>query len=102
MTAADEDAVVFPMKSLIKHIIGTHRALILNEASQIHGFMRLLMKQVNTDEKWTKDEKAELKRHLKHLSMYIPVLIIFCLPFGMLLIPILAETLDRRSSRRPH
>jgi len=102
MTTTSNGAALFPMKSLIKHIIRTHRALILNEASQIQGFMRLLMKQINTDEKWTRDEKVELKRHLKRLSLYIPVLILFSLPFGMLLVPILAETLDRRSSRRPH
>ncbi len=94
-------ALLYKMKTLIKQIIHRHKALILHEASQVHGFMRLLMKQVNTGEKWTREERAELKQHLKHLSMYIPVLVIFCLPFGMLLIPVLAEVLDRRAARRP-
>jgi hypothetical protein len=89
------------MKIFIKQFISKHKALILHETLQIHGFMRILMKQINTGEKWTREEKVELKRHLRHLSLSIPVLVIFCLPFGMLLIPVLAETLDRRSTRRP-
>jgi hypothetical protein len=88
------------MKFFIEQVIRKHKGLILHEASQIHGFTRLLMKQINTGEKWSSQEKAELKLHLRHLSMYIPALFIFCLPFGMLLIPVLAETLDRRSTRR--
>ncbi len=89
------------MKTFLRKIIRKHKVLILNEASQMHGFMRLLMKQINTREKWTSEEKAELRRDIKHLSLYIPVLILFCLPFGMILVPVLAETLDRRSTRRP-
>jgi hypothetical protein len=89
------------MKTFIRKIIRKHKVLILNEASQIHGFMRLLMKQINTSEKWTREEKAELRRDIKHLSLYVPVLILFCLPFGMIIVPVLAEALDRRSSRRP-
>lgn len=67
---------------------------------KISGFLGLFFKQRNTDEKWTKEEKAELKTHLKHLSMYVPVIIIFLLPGGSLLLPILAEVLDRRKQRR--
>ncbi len=89
------------MKIVIRQIIRKHKDLILHEASQIHGFLRLLMKQINTDEKWTGEERLEIRQHLKHLSLYIPALIIFCMPFGMLLVPVLAEVLDRRSARRP-
>ncbi len=89
------------MRIMIQQIIRKHKALILHEASQIHGFLRLLMKQINTDEKWTREERLEIRRQLKHLSLYIPALIIFCMPFGMLLVPVLAEVLDRRSARRP-
>ncbi|MBP7735683.1 MAG: hypothetical protein KA369_06885 [Spirochaetes bacterium] len=93
--------IVIRMKVLIQQVIRKHKALILHEASLIHGFLRLLMKQINTNEKWTREERLELRHHIKHLSLYIPALIIFCLPFGMLLVPVLAETLDRRSVRRP-
>jgi len=74
--------------------------MILDEAVQINGFMKLLMKPKNTHTGWTKEEKVQLRNHLKHLSCYVPVLIIFLLPFGSLLIPVLAEILDRRKSKR--
>jgi hypothetical protein len=88
------------MKNLLNQIICKRKALILQEAAQIHGFLRLLMKQVNTDEKWTGTEKIEIRKSLKDLSLYVPGLTIFRMPFGMLLVPVLAETLDRRSMRR--
>jgi len=74
--------------------------MILEEAGQINGFMKLLMKPRNTGAGWTKQEKAQLRKHLKRLSLYVPVLIIFLAPFGSLLIPVLAEILDRRKNRR--
>jgi len=62
--------------------------------------MRLLMKYKNTRNTWTKEERETLRAHLWHFSSYIPVLIIFCLPGGSLLFPLLAEILDRRKNRR--
>lgn len=62
--------------------------------------MRLLMKQRNTGVKWTREEKTQLKSNLKHLSLYVPALIIFALPFGSLLLPVLTEVLDRRDKDR--
>ena len=62
--------------------------------------MRLLMKRRNTGVAWTKDEKAEIKRHLKSLSRTVRILLIFSLPGGALLLPLLALALDRRKGRR--
>ncbi|MGD0626313.1 MAG: hypothetical protein ABSB32_16530 [Thermodesulfobacteriota bacterium] len=50
--------------------------------------------------KWTKEEKEQIKNHLKHISLYVPILLIFILPGGSLMLPILAEILDRRRTRR--
>jgi hypothetical protein len=50
--------------------------------------------------KWTKEEKEQIKNHLKRLSLYIPILFIFVLPGGSLMLPFLAEILDRRKTRR--
>lgn len=77
-----------------------HKALFFQEAQRMSGFLYLLMKQRNTDEKWTPEEKKEIKRNLKILAMYIPILIIFLLPGGSLLLPLLAEIMDRRKTRR--
>ena len=58
------------------------------------------MKQRNTGVKWTGAEISRLKADLKHLSLYVPALIIFVLPFGLFLLPVLAEILDRRKESR--
>ena len=64
--------------------------------------MRLLMKQRNTGTRWTKDEKAQLRRYLWGLVFYAPMLFILFLPGGFFLIPLLAEVVDRRRrSRKP-
>jgi uncharacterized membrane protein len=66
----------------------------------MQGFLQLLFKQRNTDQKWTKEEKKQIKDQLKRLSLYLPIILIFLLPGGSLLLPILAEILDRRKTRR--
>lgn len=64
--------------------------------------MRLLMKHRNRNTRytWTKEEKKILCAHLWRLSSYVPAFIIFCLPGGFLLFPLLAEILDRRKNKR--
>lgn len=83
-----------------KRLIVKNKAFILEEVLAVKGLMQLLMKQRNTDQKWTKEEKREIKNHLKSISKVIPALIIFLLPGGSLLLPVLAEVLDRRKIRR--
>ena len=89
------------IRLFVRKLIQKNKALLLNEATCINGFMHLLMKRRNTGEKWTKDDKTRLKVHIKHLSLYVPALFIFLLPGGSLLLPILAEILDRRKKQRP-
>lgn len=88
------------IKRLLKPYVLKNRALILQEGQYFSGFIQLLMKRRNTGDEWTTEEIARLKSHLKHLSLYLPALIIFILPFGMLLLPVLAEILDRREKGR--
>lgn len=83
-----------------KRLMIKNREFILNEVLAVKGLMYLLMKNRNTGEKWTGEEKREIKIHLRNISKIIPVLVIFLLPGGTLLLPILAEVLDRRKSRR--
>jgi hypothetical protein len=70
------------------------------EVLAIRGLMQLLMKIRNTDEKWTREERKEIKRHLKNIAKIIPTVALFSLPGGSFLLPILAEVLDRRKIRR--
>ena len=84
-----------------KKLIIKNREFILTEVLAVKGLMFLLMKNRNTGEKWTRDEKMEIKNHFRVISKMIPVIVVFLLPAGSLLLPFLAEVLDRRKKRRP-
>jgi hypothetical protein len=88
------------IKKYLKRLIIINKEAILIEVLSIKGLMQLLMKIRNTDEKWTWEEKKEMKRHLKNIAKIIPAIAIFSLPGGSFLLPILAEALDRRKTRR--
>jgi NhaP-type Na+/H+ or K+/H+ antiporter len=92
--------LILMIKKYLKRLIITNKEAILMQVLAIKGLMQLLMKTRNTDEKWTKEEKKEIKRHLKNIAKIIPAVIIFTLPGGSVLLPILAEALDRRKTRR--
>ncbi len=84
----------------IKSQLRKNKDLILDEVRQVDGFFQLLMKQRNTGIKWSPSEKVRLKQYLRRLVGYTPVLCIFLLPAGFLLIPLLAEVIDRRKRSR--
>jgi hypothetical protein len=88
------------IKGYLKRLIIINKQAILMEVLSISGLMQLLMKIRNTDEKWTWEEKKEIKRHLKNIAKIIPAVAIFSLPGGSFMLPILAEALDRRKTRR--
>lgn len=75
------------------------RKRILAEAVQIKGLMPLLMKHRN-GQQWTKEERAELRVHLRHLSDLSPYLVLVVLPGAPVTIPLLAWWLDRRRLQR--
>ena len=90
------------LKGLLMRLIARNKEFILTQVLAIKCLMRLLMKSRNTGEKWTREEIREIRAHLKHIAMLVPALIIFLLPGGSLLLPLLAEVLDRRKKiRRP-
>ncbi len=88
------------MRALLQAHLKKNTALLLNEAKRADGFMRLLMKHRNTGDGWTDEERVQLKSYLRRLAAYVPVLLVFLLPFGMLLVPVLAEVMDRRKMPR--
>ena len=88
------------IKKYLKRLILVNKDAILMEVLAIKGLMQLLMKTRNTDETWTRDEKKEIKRHLKNIAKIIPAVAIFSLPGGSILLPVLAEAIDRRKIRR--
>lgn len=76
-----------------------YRNEIINEVLRIDDLMYLITK--GTYSKWTKEESALLKSHFQHLAKRMPVLALILAPGGMLLLPILAEVLERRKTSRP-
>jgi hypothetical protein len=88
------------LKEFIKRRLASHRNLILPHVLAIQGLMRLLMKMRNTGESWTSEERREIRSHLGSIARFVPILILFLLPGGLLFLPILAEVLDRRSKPR--
>jgi hypothetical protein len=88
------------VRRYFKRLFALNKGAILMEVLAVRGLMQLLMKRRNTDEKWTREEKKEIRIHLKNISKIVPALVIFSLPGGSFLLPILAEVLDRRKTRR--
>lgn len=75
------------------------RRRMLEEIMEVRGLMPLLMKPRNR-QKWTAQEKNELRQHLRRLSKVSPYIAIVMLPGGFALLPVLAWWLDRRRVRR--
>ena len=88
------------IRKYIEKLVLANKEAVLAEIVSIRGLMKLLMKTRNTDEKWTREEKKEIKGHLRNIARIIPALAIFSIPGGTILLPILAEALDRRRTRR--
>lgn len=104
-THFSEERFSFPgepqvVKNYLKRLIIINKEAILMEVLSIRGLMQILMKSRNTDEKWTKEEKKEIKMHLKNIAKIVPAVALFSLPGGSFLLPVLAEVLDRRKTRR--
>lgn len=86
---------------LLKRLIQKNRAFILAQVLEVRGLMQLLMKNRNTGKQWTREEVRQIRVHLKQLSKMVPVILVFLLPGGAFLLPLLAEVLDRRKQGRP-
>ncbi len=88
------------LTEFLKRRLASHKKLILSHVLAINGLMRLLMKVRNTGDPWTPEERREIRNHLWHLAGLVPILTVFLLPGGTVLLPILAEVLDGRSAPR--
>lgn len=71
---------------------------LLNEILQVRGLMPLLMKQRNRG-RWTAEDRAELRDHLRRLSNLSPYLVVLAMPGSFVMLPALAWWLDRRRNR---
>ena len=88
------------LTALLRRNLIKQRDLILPQVLAIQGMMQILMKTRNTGLPWTSEELRQIRRHLWTLARFVPTLVVFLLPGGLLLLPILAEVLDRRQIPR--
>ena len=87
-------------KALVRRHLCKQREFILTNVLEVQGLMRLLMKPRNSGLPWSRDEVGRIRAHIKALACLIPAFVIFLLPGGLLLLPVLAEVLDRRQGTR--
>lgn len=66
---------------------------------EIQGLLPLLMKQRNGS-RWTPDERAQLRGHLRSLTSLSPYLLVLLAPGSFVLFPLLAWWLYRRRQKR--
>ena len=83
----------------VRDLTDREKKYLLNEILQVKGLMPLLMKPRNK-QRWTLEDRAELKVHLTRLSNISPYLIVLALPGSFLMLPALAWWLDRRRNRQ--
>ena len=84
--------------SSLRELTARERRVLTEEIVQVRGLMPLLMKPRN-GERWTGEDKQELRAHLRRLSSISRYLVVLAMPGGVLLLPVLAWWLDRRRSR---
>ena len=88
------------LKALVRRHLCKQREFILTNVLEVQDLMRLLMRPRNSGLPWSRDEVGRIRAHLKTLARLIPALVVFLLPGGLLLLPVLSEVLDRRQGPR--
>jgi hypothetical protein len=83
----------------LKKILLQYKGKILAEIESARDLMALLMK--GTKGKWTEVELHKIKTHFVTLGKKVPILMVFMLPGGTILLPMLIEVLDRRKKKIP-
>ncbi len=84
----------------IRDLTEREKKFLLSEILQVRGLMPLLMKPRNK-QRWTPEDRAELRVHLRRISGISPYLVVLALPGSFLMLPALAWWLDRRRNRNP-
>ena len=75
------------------------RRFLVAEMVKTKGLLPVLMKRRNK-QRWTPEDRAEIRAHLERLSRLSPYLVVVVMPGGFAILPALAWWLDRRRQRR--
>jgi hypothetical protein len=87
-------------KTLVRRHLCKQREFILINVLEVQDLMRLIMKPRNSGQPWSRDEVGRIRAHIKTLVRLIPAFVVFLLPGGLVLLPVLSEVLDRRQGPR--
>jgi hypothetical protein len=71
---------------------------LIAEIQQTRGLMPILMKPRN-GQRWSDDDRAQLRDHLVRLTRLSPYLVLVVMPGGFFVLPVFAWWLDRRRGR---
>jgi hypothetical protein len=83
----------------VRSLTQREKDFLIAEMQQARGLMPILMKQRN-GQRWTAEERAELRDHFRRLSRLSPYLMLVVMPGGFLMLPVFAWWLDRRRLRQ--
>lgn len=97
-----------PLQAIRSHVRQTFQSVsnltqrekqrLLGEMQQTRGLVPILMKSRN-GQRWTLEERAELRGHFGRLSQLSPYLVLVVMPGGFFMLPVFAWWLDRRRTR---
>lgn len=82
----------------VSNLTQREKQRLLEEMQQTRGMMPILMKPRN-GQRWTPEERAQLRDHLRRLSRLSPYLVLVVMPGGFFMLPAFAWWLDRRRTR---
>jgi hypothetical protein len=95
-------AIVHPLQQGYTKLVSLQnrqRAELLEEITEIRGFMPLLMKQRNGIH-WTHKDRRLIMKQMRSLARLSPYAAALLLPGGLLVLPLMAWWLDRRRLKR--
>lgn len=72
---------------------------VRDEMAGTRQLIPLLMKQRNGT-KWTAEERRNIQKYLRRIAGVSPYLVLFVMPGGFFMLPLLAWWLDKRRQRR--
>lgn len=80
-------------------LIDREKKYLVTELSQVKGLMPLLMKRRNK-QRWSVEDRKALAVHMRRLRDVSPYIVVFAMPGGLAMLPVLAWWLDRRRGQK--
>jgi len=79
----------------VRNLTQREKQRLVGEMQKTRGLMPILMKQRN-GHRWTEEDKALLRGHVRRLSELSPYLVLLVMPGGFFALPVFAWWVDRR------